>query len=167
MKGKEMTGGGFTDREINQLKNAAISGDNSRRDIVLLFNMLYLGLDAKEAAGVCYCTAFGDAIENRQKMAFLHIPIEYRRMIQDLTREAGNIRLKDRLTDCGEEEAENAVKQILARAGISINEYTEKAKRTAARLHYQNAWTHEDYIKRYFSDIKNVIPEESTEAEAI
>lgn len=148
--------------EIEKIIEAAKAGDNARRDMILLANCLYLGLDGKAAAGVRYCTACGDAIENRTRGAFLHIPNEYRRIIADAAaRSSAPFQLKDRLTDCEPEAAEGVIASVFERAGLSTFNCIERVRRTAARLHYVNQWTREEEIARYFPEVAEAAPPES------
>lgn len=145
--------------EINKLFDAAQAGENPRRDMIILAAVLYLGLDIKDAVKVRYCTACGDAIENRKRGAFLHIPNEYRRIVSEAA--AGGFQLKDRLTDSTPEEAEEAINTTFSRAGLVNVNTVNQLRRTAARLHYVNMWTREEELKRYFPEVAEARPEEN------
>ena len=149
----------FSDEEQERIIKAAAAGDNARRDVIIIAGMLFLGLSAKEAAAIRYCTANGDAIERKGGAAFLHIPNAYRRMIYKAMGEIDTIPLTDRLISCTQKEAEEAAEGVLSRAGIAAEIGLLRLRRTAARLHYVNGWTWEGDILKWFSDIE-YIPEE-------
>lgn len=139
--------------EQERLLKAARSGENAERDTLIIAAMLYLGLSAVEASKIRFCTACGDAIEDRKRGAFLHIPNEYRKIIAETVGKKENIWVKDRLTECTEKDAENAVKQAFQRAGIEVEYCFMRLKRTSAHLHYSNEWTWSGDIERWFYEI--------------
>lgn len=139
--------------EREQLLQAAKSGVEAERDTLIIAAMLYLGLSAVEASKVRFCTACGDAIEDRKRGAFLHIPNEYRKIVAETIGKKENIWLKDRLTECTQKDAENAVKQVFQRAGLEVEYCFMRLKRTAAHLHYINEWTWSGDIERWFYEI--------------
>lgn len=152
----------LSDDEQKRIIKAASEGENPKRDIIIIAGMLLLGLSAKEAAGLRYCTVNGDAIEKKGGAAFLHIPNTYRRMIYKAVGELETIPLTDKLLTCTQKEAEEAAAAVLSRAGFAADVAILRMRRTAARLHYLNGWTWEGDIKRWFSDI-GYIPEENRE----
>lgn len=147
--------------EIEKVIEAAKAGEDPRRDMILLANCLYLGMDGKAAVNVRYCSACGDAIENRTRGAFLHIPNEYRRIIAEAARSSAPFQLKDRLTDTEPEAAESVIASVFARAGLDTVNGIERLRRTAARLHYVNQWTREEEIARYFPEVAEAAPPEN------
>lgn len=149
----------LSDAEQERIIKAAAAGEDARRDTVIIAGMLYLGLTAKEAAAIRYCTANGDAIERKGGAAFLHIPNAYRRLIYGAMGELDTIPLTDKLITCTQKEAEAAAEGVLSRAGIAAEVGLLRLRRTAARLHYVNGWTWEGDILKWFSDIE-YIPEE-------
>ena len=149
----------LSDEEQERIIKAAEAGEDARRDTVIIAGMLYLGLTAKEAAAIRYCTANGDAIERKGGAAFLHIPNAYRRIIYSAMGELDTIPLTDRLITCTQKDAEAAAEAVLSRAGIAAEVGLLRLRRTAARLHYVNGWTWEGDILKWFSDIE-YIPEE-------
>ena len=148
----------LSEEEQEKLIQAAAEGENARRDSIIIAAMLYLGMSAEDAVMVRYCTANGDAVENRHWKAFLHIPNEYRRMIRGAIGEAVTVQLAERLTDCRQKDAEAVVNQVFSRAGLVTDNCVMRLQRTAARLHYVNGWTWEGDIERWFPDIE-YIPE--------
>ena len=143
----------LSEEEQERLIKAAAQGENARRDSIIIAAMLYLGMSPEDAVMVRYCTANGDAVENRHWKAFLHIPNEYRRMIRGAIGEAVTVQLTERLTDCRQKDAEAVVNQVFSRAGLVTDNSVMRLQRTAARLHYVNGWTWEGDIKRWFPDI--------------
>jgi len=139
--------------EQGRLLEAAKSGAEAKRDTLIIAAMMYLGLSAAEASKVCFCTACGDAIEDRKRGAFLHIPNDYRKIVAEMVEDGEIIRLKDRLIDCTQKDAENAVKQVFQRAGMAVEYCFMRLKRTAAHLHYINNWTWCGDIERWFYEI--------------
>lgn len=161
----------LSEEEQERLIQAAREGENAKRDTLLLAGMMYLGLDAGEAAGIQYCRACGDALENERRKAFRHIPGEYRRLVYEMMEKGKPLRLSDTFIDCTKATAEKAIKELFDRAGISGNAL-QRLKRTAARLHYSRNWTREEYILRWFPEVGEIAPEnkvlffrEKTEAE--
>lgn len=139
--------------EINAIMEAAKAGDNTERDIFILAAMVYLGVNIEKAVNIQFCTACGDAIEDIKRQAFLHIPNEYRYIISEAIEKKRKIKLYERLTNSTVEEAEEGIKMIFSRAGISTDHYLMRLSRTAARLHYVNRWTNEENIKAWFEEI--------------
>lgn len=140
--------------EINRIRDAA-RGD--LEGSVVVAGCLYLGLSPVSAARIRTGRAYGDAVENRTNKAFLHIPIEYRRMIEreGITRRAGN----DRLIDSTEEQAQQAINRVFCKAGIDTENAADRLRRTAARLHYYNHWTPKEQIERWFkNDLRKFCP---------
>lgn len=154
----------LTDAEMQKVIRAAKEGENAKRDTLLTAAVLYLGLTPEEAAGIRYCTANGDAIENRNiyNRALLHIPNEYRRMINEALGEQDSFYLLDRLTDCAAADAAEAIAQVFDRAGLPKKNAAIRLRRTAARLHYLKGWTPERELFNWFSDIDSIPDENKT-----
>lgn len=146
----------LSDEEQAQIITAAEEGENARRDIIIIAGMMFLGLSAKEAAAIRYCTVNGDAIERKGGAAFLHIPNAYRRMIYKAIGDISTVPLADRVISCTQKEAEEAAEAVLSRAGFAAEVAALRMRRTAARLHYMNGWTWEGDILRWFRDIESI-----------
>ena len=140
-----------TDQE--RLLKAARSGADAERDTLIIATMMYLGLSAREASKISVNTVFEDAIEDRKRGAFLHIPNEYKKIVLEIVKKKENFSFDDRLIQCTMKDAESAVTQAFQRAGIDIQHCFMRLKRTAAHLHYNNEWTPIDYIERWFYEI--------------
>lgn len=141
------------EEERKRLFEAAKCGEESEKNILLLASMLYLGLSVDEVIKIRFCTVCGDAIENRKRGAFLHIPNEYRKMVFEIVKNRENIQLKERLIECTKKEAENLIIHIFIRAGIDTEFCFMRIKRTAAHLHYINGWTWSGNIERWFFEM--------------
>lgn len=146
----------LSDEEQERVLRAAAEGENAGRDSIIIAAMMYLGMGAEDATMIRYCTVNGDAVEDRNGRAFLHIPRQYRQVIREAIGEAVTIRLTDRLTDCSKKEAESLAIQVFSRAGIVTDNCLLRLQRTAARLHYVNGWTWEGDIKRWFRDMEYI-----------
>ena len=92
-------------------------------------------------------------MEDVKRKAFLHIPAEYRRLLQEVIDGHGLVHMADQLIICTHKEAENAVKGAFGRAGLSTEFCFMRLRRTAAWMHYQNQWTPGPYIERWFKEI--------------
>lgn len=151
----------LTEEEQERIVKAAAESDSAKRDTIIIAGMLYLGLTAKEAATIRYCTANGDAIEREGGGAFLHIPNAYRRKIYGAMGNIDTIPLTERLIKCTQKEAEEAAERIITRSGFAAEIGKLRIRRTAARLHYINGWTWEGDIRQWFTEINFIRPKQN------
>lgn len=145
--------------EQKRLKHAA-EGDSTGTAIIAA--CLYLGLYPISAARMTTGRAYGDALENRTKKAFLHIPNEYKCMVCRIDPpEEGKKGENTRLTTCTKEQAAVAIERVFIRAGIDPENAVQRLRRTAAELHFWNKWTPQEQIEKWFSEeIKQARPGE-------
>lgn len=143
-------------REIEKITEA-VKGDRDGAAIVAA--CLYLGMKPEQAAGMTTGRAYGDALQNRTKKAFLRIPDEYRRMIEPPEERPDGE--KTRIAACKREQAGAVIERVFIRAGLSLAFAAERLRRTAAALHFMHEWTPTEQIELWFADeIKQARPGE-------
>ena len=135
----------------------AVQGD--RTGAAITAACLYLGLSPESAAKMTTGRAYGDALENRTQKAFLHIPDEYRRMIDPPEGKAEGANTK--ITTCPADQAGAVIERVFIRAGIDPENAAQRLRRTAAMLHFSEKWTPKAQIEKWFAaDMKQARPGE-------